>query len=101
MDQRLKLQTLLELTLGSRHVYFQPPPNVQMQYPAIVYERYRQDTDYANNLPYRNAKRYEVTVIDQDPDSKIPDAVAALPTCSFSRHFPADNLNHDIFFIYF
>jgi hypothetical protein len=37
MAPRLQLQTLLE-TL-TEHVYFQPPENLKVQYPCIVYQR--------------------------------------------------------------
>lgn len=101
LDQRLKLQTLLE-TIGVKgNVYFQPPSNLQMNYPAIVYERDDINTRHANNLPYSQRKRYQVTIIDRNPDSLIPDKVAKLPLCEFSRHFVADNLNHDVFNLYF
>jgi hypothetical protein len=72
-----------------------------MKYPAIVYERDNAHTDFAGNLPYRHVKRYQVTVIDQDPDSEIPDKVAAMPMSSFSRHFAAAQLNHDVYSLYF
>lgn len=101
MGSRLQLQTLLEGILGSRNVYFQPPATVQMSYPCIVYERDRIDSDYANNRPYRHAKRYSLTVIDRNPDSLIPDKISELPMCSYSTHFTADNLHHDAFSIYF
>lgn len=101
MGQRLELQTLLETILGSRNVYFQPPANVQMQYPCIVYNRDNADTKFAGNKPYRNVKRYQVTVIDRNPDSVIPDKIAALPMCSFNRFFTADNLNHDVYTLFF
>lgn len=101
MGQRLQLQALLELILGSRNVYFQPPANVQMNYPAFVYARDDVDTTFADNRPYRHTKRYTVTYIDRNPDSSIPDKVAALPLCSFSRHFVADGLNHDVYTLYF
>lgn len=101
MDQRLKLQELLEGVLGTRNVYFQPPANVQMNYPAIVYQRDALDSKFAGNRPYSLTKRYEVTIIDRDPDSSIPDRVAALPLSSFSRHFVVDNLNHDVYTLYF
>lgn len=101
MDRRLELQELLEHILGSSNVYFQPPATVKMNYPAIVYNRDAQDSKFAGNLPYSLTKRYEVTVIDRDPDSYIPDRVAALPMSSFSRHFVVDNLNHDIYALYF
>lgn len=100
-DQRQILQALLEGILGSRHVYFQPPANVQMQYPCIVYRRDTATTEFAANQPYRYSKRYQVTVIDRNPDSDIPDKVAALPMCTFNRFFVADNLNHDVFNVYF
>jgi|SRR5688500_4883734 hypothetical protein len=98
---RLQLQALLELLLGSTNVYFQPPAGVQMQYPAIVYEWDDTDTRFADNRPYRHIRRYQVTVIDRDPDSVIPDKVADLPMCTFNRAFSAEDLNHKIFDLYF
>lgn len=99
MAPRLDLQNLL-LAI-TPNVYFQPPPTVQMQYPCIVYKRDFESTDFADNAPYNRMKRYQVTVIDQNPDSLIPDQIAALPMCSFDRFFTADNLNHDVYNLYF
>lgn len=102
MGRRLDLQTLLEtLVPEGGKVYFQPPANVQMQYPCIVYNRDTAVTRFADNNPYRYTKRYQVTVIDRDPDSEIPDKVALLPMCLFQRFFAADNLNHDVFNLFF
>lgn len=101
MDRRLQLQEILEDILGSGQVYFQPPANVQMQYPCIVYKRDNAVTRFAGNNPYRYTKRYMVTLIDRNPDSEIPDKVAALPMSLFNRFFTADNLNHDVFSVYF
>lgn len=72
-----------------------------MDYPAIVYQRDSANTDFAGNLPYLSVKRYQVTVMAWDPDSEIPDKIAALPQCLFERHFAADGLNNDVFTIYF
>ena len=101
MDRRLKLQELLSSIPGVTKAYFQPPPSISMTYPCIVYQRDSVLTQHANNLPYRHMKRYQVTVMDYDPDSSIPDAVANLPTANFSRHFAADKLNHDVYTLYF
>ena len=101
MGQRLDLQDILETLLGSEFVYFQPPENVQMQYPAIVYNRDYVDTEFADDAPYRSTNRYMVTVIDRDPDSETPDKVLSMPQCRFTRHFVAEGLNHDIFSLYF
>lgn len=99
MAPRSELQTALEVICD--HVYFQPPANAQMVYPAIVYRRDPADTKYADNKPYTVTKQYEVTVISRDPDSDICDKVAAFPLTRHDRFFVADNLNHDVFTIYF
>lgn len=101
MAPRLQLQTLLEDILGSRNVYFQPPVNIQMQYPCIVYSRDSAQTLHADDSTYRYTKRYQVIVIDLNPDSGVPDMVASLPLCTFERFYTADNLNHDVFNIFF
>lgn len=100
-SRRLILQTILSNIPGVAKTYFQPPSNVDMEYPCIVYERDSGQTDFANNSPYRHTKRYQVTVIDENPDSEIPSKVAALPLCLFVRHFSEDDLHHDIYNIYF
>lgn len=99
MGQRLQLQTLLE-SLGIK-VYFQPPSNVKMEYPCIVYQLDDVDTKFAGNAPYSRTKRYQVTHISRNPDSDVPDKIAALPMSTFSRFFVADNLNHTVYSLYF
>ena len=98
---RTDLQTILEVILGSGNVYFQPPDNVQMSYPAIVYQKDWARSSFADNEPYVHTWRYMVTVIDKNPDSLTPEKVAALPMTTYIRHFAVDNLNHDIFDVYF
>lgn len=99
MERRLELQALLETF--AQNVYFQPPPEHQMEYPAIRYQRDDIDNEFAGNKPYRQTKRYQVIVIDPDPDSEIVDAIAKLPMCRFSRHWETEGLNHDAFNLYF
>lgn len=101
MGTRLELQTLLEQTLGSRNVYFQPPETLKISYPCIIYTRDYAVTKFADNNPYTHTKRYSVTVIDKNPDSLIPDMIASMPLSTFVRHYTADNLNHDIYNVYF
>lgn len=98
---REELQTLLEGILGSRNVYFQPPESVKLKYPCIIYERSNIHTNSADNMPYLNHKRYTVIIIDEDPDSEIPEKLLDLKYCDFDRHFTSDQLNHDVFTLYF
>lgn len=100
MAPRLDLHALL-LTCGTPHVYFQPPPSIQMEYPCIIYKRDFAYTSFADNKPYSRYVRYQVIVIDTSPDSPIPDKVAALPMCVFDRHYTAEKLNHDAFKLFF
>ena len=97
---RLALQSFLEELLGSGNVYFQPPASVKMSYPAIVYGRDDRDTKFADNAPYAGTWRYQVTVIDRDPDTLIPVKVASLPMSDLSQVFVAENLHHYVFFLY-
>jgi hypothetical protein len=101
MTERLALHTILKGIMGADAVYFQPPATVKMAYPCIVYKRDRVKTKFADNNPYMQKKRYMITVIDKDPDSSILDKIGALPLCAFDRHFTFDNLNHDVYNIYF
>lgn len=99
--RRYELQAILEGILGSEEVYFQPPANVNMTYPAIVYQRDYAATQFADNSPYTRTQRYMVTCIDKNPDSLTPIKIAALPLSTFSRFYTKDNLNHDIYTLYF
>ena len=101
MATRIDLQNVLEELLGSRNVYYQPPESLKMSYPAIVYSRKTIDNSYANNSVYKQNYAYEITVIDKNPDSEIVNKVSKLPTCRFDRHFKSDNINHDVFTLYY
>lgn len=101
MGQRLDFQAILETLLTTDKVYFQPPANVQMIYPCIVYKRDDIDLRFADNKPYTAVVKYLVTVIDRNPDSTIPPKVAQLPQSSFIRNYAVEDLNHDVFTIYF
>lgn len=101
MDRRAELGKIFREILGNGNVYFQPPSNTQMRYPAIRYERSEMAVKRADNGNYNRRIRYTVTVIDSDPDSEIVNRVSMLPYCYFDRHYVQDNLNHDVFEIYF
>lgn len=100
-QRRLELHELLAELLGSRNVYYQPPESVRMKYPAIKYSRDDIQNTFANNNVYMQQYAYEITVIDEDPDSEIVDKISKLPTARFERHYTSDDLNHDIYKIIF
>lgn len=99
MATRLELQAVLENIV--KPVYFQPPSTLTMKYPCIVYERDSSRSEYADNDRYTHTKRYQVTIIDRNPDSELPDKVEALPYCSFERSFVTESLRHTVFNLFF
>lgn len=98
---RLKLQTKLEELLGSDNVYYNPPESKKMAYPAIRYARKNIDLKYANNAIYAMKDCYEVVVISTSPDDPVIEKILAMPYCSYDRPYKANNLNHDVFTLYY
>lgn len=99
MAPRLQLQSLLETFCD--HVYFQTPTNITLAFPCIRYVRDGSKVKYADDRKYDRVRRYQVTVIDRNPDSSLPDQVEDLQFCTFDRWFAADNLNHWVFTLFF
>lgn len=114
MDKRLELHEILvslfnewyRETYGNNkehlgRVYFQPPENVKLTYPCIIYDLERLDVRYANNQLYKKKRRYNLSFIDKNPDTTFPDKLVELSYCSLDRSYTADNLNHYSFTIYY
>lgn len=85
--------------LGCR-AYFQPPSNVSMGYPCIVYELDRIVKKRADNGVYLKTWRYLVKLITKNPDDPMVDALASMVHSEFERHYTIDTLNHFVFSIY-
>lgn len=101
MGQRTDLHAKLKELLESENVYFQPPPDANMSYPAITYQLDGSDTTHADNAVYFNTRRYQITYIDRRPDSEVYDKLIAFPLTKFARRYKAANLNHDVFNTYY
>jgi hypothetical protein len=83
---------------GSDNVYFQPPSKCARWSTRNRLQRDIGLPTFADDRPYTTfTKRYQVTVIDRDPDSEIPDRVAALPQCGYNGSSRQTGLNHDVF----
>lgn len=107
MGTRIDLQNLLAEILGcpaegsDSRVYYQPPTGTRIKYPCIIYKFSTADTKFADNRPYKRTRRYEVTLIDRNPDSVYEAKIAELPMCFTERNYTADNLYHFVFNIYY
>lgn len=101
MKTRLDLQEELEGLLGSKNVYYQPPPNVQIEYPAIVYSRAVIDDKFANNNKYKEDDQFRIIYIDKIPDREPFYKLRKFHNSKFERLYVANNLNHYSFTIYY
>ena len=101
MAPRTELHEKLVEILGSRNVYYQPPSNIKMKFPAIEYHLGKINITRANDDPYLFHTSYEITLIEKEPDSEHIKQLLLLPYCSFGRSFVSDNLYHYTFTIYY
>lgn len=101
MGTREDLQNELETLLGAKHVYYQPPASVKMEYPAIRYSKTKPKITRANDAIYSLANHYEIIVIDKKPDNPVINKLLELPYCSYDRVYKADNLYHDVLTLYY
>lgn len=100
MKDRLLLQKELETFLPK--VYFQPPTNLQMSYPCIVYGKSGKSNIFSNNKKYHRTQTYQITVIDVDPDSTIADNIEEhFQYCSINQQYVVDNLHHTTLTLYY
>ena len=99
MNKRIKLDCLLKKL--TPNVYYQPPESVRINYPAIIYSRERNSSLKADNINYLSRHQYKIIVIDKNPDSEIVEEISQLPYCRFSSHYTQNNLNYDVFSLYY
>lgn len=100
MRDRIELQSMLEELLGNKNVYYNPPESVKMKYPAIRYSVNEIEKKTADDTAYLFEKSYKIIVIDSKSDNEIIEKLMRLPYCSHNSYYIADNLNHDVFTLY-
>lgn len=102
MKTRLDLREDLLAIEGVTRLYWQPPPTVQMKYPCVLYKLDGEYTRFGDNRRYAEKNRYQLIVVDPNPDSNIADNILhTLPYCRFDRRYTADNLNHTVLTLFY
>lgn len=100
MASRMKIQSRLE-ELFKMKVYFQPPPNLGLEFPCIVYSKVRTDVRRGDNKTYNFYDQYSVTHISKSYDESVP--VTLLTGFTYARQdrdFKTDGLYHQVFTVY-
>lgn len=96
-QHRLKLHNMLcEIC---NNVYFQPPENLRIKYPAVIYSRKQLTTKHADDINFLVSTSFVVNVIYTDARSEIPGKILELPYAYHDRDYISDNLYHSVFSI--
>lgn len=100
MASRIDLQTDLEKIV--KHVYYQPPESIKINYPCIIYNWSNDRDIHADDETYIHSRVYEVTIIDANPDSEIPAKFKkTFRYARLNRNYPADGLHHFVYTLYY
>lgn len=101
--RRLELHEKLCELLGSRNVYYQPPSNIKMKYPCIVYHPNPSEDRYADNLRYLVYYSYNVQIIAHDPEYPLFDSFPDnfMFCTEVPSRFESENLNHTNYKLYY
>lgn len=83
-----------------QNCYYEPPANIKMDYPCIIYNMDNTQRVFADNKTYNLRKKYTVTLIDPDPDSNLPYYMMDIPYTSFDRVYSTEGLSHFVFSLY-
>lgn len=98
---RSALHEKLCTILGSRNVYHDPPSNVLLNYPCIIYKRNPESPRMADNIRYVVWYPWDVQIISKDPDYELFDTfLKNFQYGSEGTPFVSDNLHHSNFTIY-
>lgn len=98
---RHKLQSILEDILGTKNVYFQPPPSFIMKYPCIRYSMSGQVNEQANDMNYIRTREYTLIYINRKPDTEVVDKLLDLPMSAVGRSWVQNGLHHTTIILYF
>lgn len=91
---------LLQQAVRHNRVYFQPPENLNIGYPAVVFHLSKIEIDHASDVPYKGAKEYSVVLITKDPEPDVINEILKIPYSSLDTTYISDGMNHFVFTVY-
>lgn len=100
-DKRLKLDKVLRDTLGSAHVYFQPPESVRMEYPCIVYNLAKIPAQFADDKAYLLNPKYVIRYVTHKPDDEMRFTLVNVLGVPMIQAYAKDGLYHYIYELYY
>lgn len=101
MGTREELQKKLVEIIGNNNVYFQPPSNVRMKYPAFRYQLDAIELQKADNKNYKKFRSYVVTHIYQSLSNELTDKmIDSFQFIRFVNRSYVDGLYNDRYELY-
>lgn len=98
MTTRLKLhQRLTELVNGAAAIYYLPPSNLELSYPACIYSLDGERSSRADNRKYQIMMSYQVKLILTTIESPLLDKFVSNPEFTFITYYPTGTLHNFIF----
>lgn len=94
------LLDLLKKAVDHNRVYFQPPENLKIGYPAVIFHLSKIKLDHADDVPYKGAREYSVTLISKEPEPEALDELLKIPYTTLDTTYTADGMNHFVFTTY-
>lgn len=87
---------------GVKHVYFEPPENLKMEYPCVRIARVNADVRRADNRAYTISDRYKIIYITREPDSQVVhDILELFEKIRLDNSSTADGLHHDYYTLFY
>jgi hypothetical protein len=97
-EERLILQAKLEEVFPECGIFYNPPSNLLLEKPCIVYTLNKLDSTTANNLTYQTGALFQVTVLSNTPGLLDVDRMLKeLPMSTHIRTFISEGIVNDIF----
>ena len=93
MSKRLELDA--ELKAFTDNLYYQPPSNIKLKYPCIIYNKNGIRTTYADDQIYKRHQQWQLMVIGTHPDDETAEQIMEhFEYCSINQYYTVDNLRH-------
>ena len=101
MLKRVDIQEKFKFLLGSNNVYYQPPANLKMKYPAIVYSLDGLDVKRFDNTKLINKNCFSVTHIYRNESENLVETMLKnFEYISFDNRSIVDGIYNDHYTIY-
>ena len=83
------------------HVYFTPPENTRLEYPACIVSREDYNIKRANNSSYISTMGYKLLFISSSSDEELFDKISKCFTYwDFRIEYKNSGLYHKVFIVY-